>query len=354
MANDQARALGKYPEPSGGSRLTVHPSYVHAMSMAPLTNKSGGSVVTGDVLVLDESTAESFKTTTTQGDLSPVFVVPYDLDFDGLEVSKTIAVDEIGYVWTPGSPYVSVINCDTTAVAIGDYLVTSSTAKKAHGSGINVDDTQPVPVGAFAIAFTAKAGGSNGTVKAMLLGDTNGGFGGRAMAITAPSNNQVAKWDNDNSTWKPAAALDYILIRDEKAQNTGGGTFTSGAWQTRDLNTEVVDTGGHASLAANQITLAAGTYRYRISAPAFSVDRHQARLQNITDGTTIEEGTSEYSANSSAIATTQSVLAGRFTIAASKVLEVQHRCGTTRATVGFGSESNFTTEVYTVVELWRE
>ena len=68
------------------------------------------------------------------------------------------------------------------------------------------------------------------------------------------------------------SALDgYILIRDEKASGTTGGTFTSGAWQTRDLNTEVVDTGNHASVATNQITLAAGTYRFRIVAPAHLV-----------------------------------------------------------------------------------
>ena len=31
----------------------------------------------------------------------------------------------------------------------------------------------------------------------------------------------------------------YAIIADQKAQNTAGGTFTSGAWRTRDLQTEV-------------------------------------------------------------------------------------------------------------------
>ena len=29
----------------------------------------------------------------------------------------------------------------------------------------------------------------------------------------------------------------YAIIADQKTQNTAGGTFTSGAWRTRDLNT---------------------------------------------------------------------------------------------------------------------
>lgn len=167
------------------------------------------------------------------------------------------------------------------------------------------------------------------------------------------TDNFVVKADSSQSDglrW--GHAYDYILVRDEKAANTAGGGFTAGAWRTRDLNTEVEDTGNYASIASNQITLEAGTYRCRISAPARLVDRHKARLQNITDGTTILLGTSEFSNGD---ATTQSVIQGRFTLSEQKVLEVQHQCQTTVATNGFGVESNFgVTEVYTVVELWRE
>lgn len=144
----------------------------------------------------------------------------------------------------------------------------------------------------------------------------------------------------------------YICVADEKSQNTGGGTFTSGAWQTRDLNTEKSDAGGHASVASNQVTLAAGTYVVKVSAPAFHVDRHQLRLRNITDGATTLTGSSAY-ARAADLAETHSFIAGRFTIAATKVFEVQHRCQTTMATTGFGLECNFTTEVYTILELWK-
>jgi hypothetical protein len=149
-------------------------------------------------------------------------------------------------------------------------------------------------------------------------------------------------------------ALAYVRLEDQKTQNTAGGTFTSGAWQTRVLQTEVTDTGGNCTLASNQITLAAGDYECLIIAPASFVDGHQLRLQNVTDATTVILGQNAYSsANETDLITTPAVVRGVFTIAASKALEVQHRCQVTRATNGFGSELNWGTEVYTVVELWR-
>ena len=143
-----------------------------------------------------------------------------------------------------------------------------------------------------------------------------------------------------------------LHVQDEKASGTAGGTFTSGAWRTRDLNTEVIDEGGDASLAANQITLAAGTYRCHIICPAWVVTTHQAKLYNVTDATDILIGTSEY-ANYDYPTSNHSIIVGKFTLAAPKVIEIQHKCGLTRATQGFGNPCNFATEVYTLAEFWR-
>jgi hypothetical protein len=159
--------------------------------------------------------------------------------------------------------------------------------------------------------------------------------------------------DNDEwvEIWRtpaPAASApqNYVLIRDEKASGTVGGTFTAGAWRTRDLNTELNDTDGLASVAANQITLAAGTYECVCSAPADSVGLHRLRLQNITDVTTTLLGTSE-----SADKHSRSFVRGLFTLAASKVLEVQHQCTVTKATFGFGKAAGIgVVEVYTVAQ----
>lgn|GEM_PF-3354228 len=141
-----------------------------------------------------------------------------------------------------------------------------------------------------------------------------------------------------------------IVIREQQAQNTDAGSFTSGAWQTRALNTEAADSGSHASLSSGQVTLEAGTYRLRGSAPAFSVGAHQTRWQNISDGFTMLIGTVEFADT----VQTRSVIAGRFTISVPTTFELQHRCDVTRAADGFGVAGNFETEVYAEVELWRE
>jgi hypothetical protein len=150
-----------------------------------------------------------------------------------------------------------------------------------------------------------------------------------------------------------AFANDIVIVADQKAQNTAGGTFTSGAWQTRVINTEIADTGNNCTIASNQITLLAGTYRFLIVAPAFEVDRHQARLQNITDAATVALGTCCY-APAAYNGHTLSVIQGRVTIAATKTFEIQHQCGATMATSGFGLENNFSTEVYTSAIFWKE
>ena len=149
-------------------------------------------------------------------------------------------------------------------------------------------------------------------------------------------------------------AEDYILIRDEKVSGTDGGTFTSGAWRTRTLNTLVVNLGGFASLAANQITLAAGTYRVKSRAPAYQVDPHKIRLRNITDSVNTVIGSTEMCSSAHPVGN-RSFLDGRFIIASSKVFELQHRCITTKVTTGFGFSSGFgDIEVYSVIEFWKE
>ena len=145
----------------------------------------------------------------------------------------------------------------------------------------------------------------------------------------------------------------YLCYQDQKAQNTHGGTFTTGAWRTRDINTEVADPGNNGTLASNQITLAAGTYRCFIVCPGYFVTGHQARLQNVTDATTLLTGTSALSNNVNGDMTV-SIIVGRFTVAASKALEIQHRGNATSTNNGFGQAVNLTTEVYTIAEFWKE
>jgi len=146
----------------------------------------------------------------------------------------------------------------------------------------------------------------------------------------------------------------YWNIVDQKASGTVSGTFTASAWQTRTLNTTIgSNTITDSSLSSNRFTLPSGTYRIFATAPAYTVNRHKAKLRNITDSSDTLIGTSEYTAPASA--TTCSLIKGIFTISFSKTFEIQHQCQTTSTgTTGFGVESNLgVVEIYTIVELWK-
>ena len=145
----------------------------------------------------------------------------------------------------------------------------------------------------------------------------------------------------------------YVKLSDVKAAGVDGGTFTAGAWRTRTLNTEDHDAGGLCSLSSNQITLAAGTYRCLISAPAFGVGHHQARLYNVTGSALLVAGTLEFSSNSGAYATTRSIIQGQFTVAAGQALEVQHYAESSRNTTGFSSGWAVGEGIFTVAEFWK-
>ena len=141
----------------------------------------------------------------------------------------------------------------------------------------------------------------------------------------------------------------YAIIADQKAQNTDGGTFTSGDWRTRDLNTEIADPDGIVSIASDQFTLGAGSYLIRWACPTYQVYGNQSRVYNITDSSVEGISQSTYA------------LYGHFpwgtiriTITGSKTFEIQHQCGTTQASNGFGRPGNIDTEQYTTVEIYKE
>ena len=139
-------------------------------------------------------------------------------------------------------------------------------------------------------------------------------------------------------------------IKDVKASGTSGGTFTSGAWQTRDLNTLSGDT-EFLSLSANQVTLESGKYKISAIAPALLCDYHKIKLRDITNSSDVEIGSSEFS-RTTGDSSIRSSLVSTIEITGSTVFEIQHRCGVTRATDGFGIASSFgVDEVYTTLTI---
>lgn len=136
-----------------------------------------------------------------------------------------------------------------------------------------------------------------------------------------------------------------LHVRDEKASGTNGGSFTSGAWQTRTLNTVKTNEISGASLASNLVTLPAGTYEIEASAPAYNCGRHQTRLYDTTGAAALVVGTSEY-AGSGDRPQTRSFVRGRFMLSVESVVRLDHRCQTTSNLIGLGVPGSFASEVY--------
>lgn len=147
---------------------------------------------------------------------------------------------------------------------------------------------------------------------------------------------------------------DYIHLHDKKGSGVDGGGSVLGDWRTRDLTDEVSDDGNLCTLAGNQFTLEAGTYRCLISAPAYASDDHQTRLYNVTDAAMELLGTNSWNRGAIVKAMTVSIIDGRFTIAAQKTFEVQHRVNANNPGDGWGISNSWGDNIYTIVELWKE
>lgn len=129
---------------------------------ALLTNKSGGALVYGDVVILDNTNANGFTTTTTSG-----------LSTRGLGViiePNGIANNATGLVASGG--WVPKINLNTAAT-VGQFLKTHTVAGQA------TPHSSPQVEGDFAVALEASA-----TPAAILFGTPNGPLSGGAGTVT--------------------------------------------------------------------------------------------------------------------------------------------------------------------------
>lgn len=147
------------------------------------------------------------------------------------------------------------------------------------------------------------------------------------------------------------ALTQVAYLKDVKPSGTAGGTFTAGAWQTRTLNT--IEGDNIVSLSASQFTLQVGKYLVEAEVPAHSVNRHLAKLYNITDATDGTIGQGSYTTNS-VNGTTSSFIKGMVTLTSAKTFEIRHRCETAVASAGFGLQMSYgVSEVYTQVKITK-
>lgn len=126
------------------------------------------------------------------------------------------------------------------------------------------------------------------------------------------------------------------------AQGTNGGTFTSGAWQTRALNTLT----GNVDFmtldpVTHQFTINPGKYAIEIHCNAYGVNAHKIRLYNVTESQAILYGDNAIATCSGDVCCgNASFIAARLAIGKPTVYKVEHYCATTKATNGFGVACN--------------
>jgi len=144
-----------------------------------------------------------------------------------------------------------------------------------------------------------------------------------------------------------------LHIRDEKADGTSGGSPTSGSFITRVLNTVKTNEISGASLSSNQITLPSGTYYLEGFVPCYVSERNIIKLRNVTDSSDTLQSQNTFVSNASG--TNVNIrISGRFTIAAQKTFEIQHRTNYNAGTEGFGVQMGFGfTEIYSDIQIWK-
>lgn len=158
-----------------------------------------------------------------------------------------------------------------------------------------------------------------------------------------------------NTKTNKKLGIDNMLhVEDRKPAGTHGGTFTSGAWRTRDLNTIVTNNINGASLSNNQVTLPAGEYWVEAESSAYRVARNGNRLYNVSLASVLliglpRQSHANYGPNDT------SFLTGRLILDNITVLEIQHTCATTLTTTGFGNAVDLGSshETYSTLKIWK-
>lgn len=192
----------------------------------------------------------------------------------------------------------------------------------------------------------------NVALKAPLASPT---FTGTPLAPTAAAGTSTTQIATTAYVQTEIAKVRTALlhVQDQKSSGTDGGSFTQGDWRTRTLNTVVTNEISGASLGSNQITLPAGTFDIEARAIALGTGSSiQARIFNVSDASEIVVGLTDRTGSGAVVTDIQSYVSGRFTLATSKVITLQHRISVTQNTTGFGLGAGFGTEVFADVKIW--
>ncbi|HQF30762.1 MAG TPA: hypothetical protein PLJ34_04875, partial [Hyphomicrobiales bacterium] len=137
--------------------------------------------------------------------------------------------------------------------------------------------------------------------------------------------------------------LPDAIIKDQKATGVAGQLLTAGVYVKRDLNTVVRNIDGCVSLSSSQITFNASGFVHFLS-PAYGCNRHRAALYDVTNGSYVMYGSSEFSSEQSSSEGIVAVLSGH-------VYELRHRAQVT--SYGGVETNDGNNNVYSRVYFWK-
>lgn len=142
------------------------------------------------------------------------------------------------------------------------------------------------------------------------------------------------------------------ILRDIKTPSgTNGGTFTSGSWQTRDLNMiEGNNVDIWITLSGNSFSLKEGNYKLSGVSSSYGVGDNQTRIFNTTTNTP-----EFYSTNSTSNLLSQSLtyITGNISVpSGGNSYILQHFCQNTQLDNGFGVSNGFGfSETYSTINI---
>lgn len=234
----------------------------------------------------------------------------------------------------------SVTTAASTYAPIASPVFTGIPQAPTAGAGTN---TTQVATTAFTTGAVSTLSATAAATYAPLASPALTGTPTAPTAAPGTNTTQVA-----TTAFVLANGLKAIQVQNQQSSGTTSGeTIPSATWTKRTLNTAVSNTVTGASLASSQVTLPAGTYQlvasasYEESGGGNGVAR--LRLRNVTDSTTVLVG-----AGSSTVSLTgiPLPLGGVFTLAGSKVLEIDCYSSTSVSGSGGRASSSGEVEVY--------
>lgn len=260
-------------------------------------------------------------------------------------------LDSAGKGWFAGALDVATsLHVGTTFVADGASTLTGATTV---GSTLGVTGVlsalSTLELGNASDTTLARSSAGNVSVEGNLMYRAGGtdvpvadGGTGASTATGARTNLGATMTD---AVFPGALAC---VVEDQKTSGTVAQTLTAGADRVRDLTQITVNRNSAFSLAANQLTIPAGTWEISWTASAaqgVANSNHQTILRNVTDATDVARGSSGFVDTGSSVDIGDPVSAGitLVTIASPKAFSIMHRVS---AQCQGGIPASFGTEIY--------